>query len=69
MKNKKIAFILIVVFLFTLAGCGKADKSGAATTAKDSVVIAMDAESEPPAGFDPIMGWAAGEHTHDPFIQ
>ncbi len=29
----------------------------------------MDAESEPAAGFDPIMGWAAGEHTHDPLLQ
>lgn len=68
MKNKKIALMLLFVFLVTLAGCGKADKS-AATTVKDSVVIAMDAESEPAAGFDPIMGWAAGEHTHDPLIQ
>lgn len=36
---------------------------------KHSVVISMDSESEPAAGFDPIMGWAAGEHTHDPLFQ
>lgn len=37
--------------------------------AKDTVIISMDPESEPAMGFDPILGWAAGEHTHDPLIQ
>lgn len=72
MKNKTfVALCLIVTFLFTLAGCGKGNDQGAAagTPAKDSVIITMDPESEHAAGFDPIMGWAAGEHTHDPLIQ
>ena len=36
---------------------------------KDSVVISMDLESAPAVGFDPILGWASGEHTHDPLFQ
>lgn len=36
---------------------------------KDSVIISMDLESAPAAGFDPILGWASGEHTHDPLFQ
>ncbi len=36
---------------------------------KDSVIIAMDTASEPEAGFDPVFGWGAGEHVHEPLIQ
>ena len=36
---------------------------------KDDVIISMDLESAPAAGFDPILGWASGEHTHDPLFQ
>lgn len=36
---------------------------------KDSVVISMDPESESEVGFDPILGWATAEHTHEPLIQ
>lgn len=35
----------------------------------DTVVIAMDPNSEPAAGFDPAFGWGAGEHVHEPLIQ
>lgn len=70
MKRKRfLVSCLLAAFLFILTGCGtNADKSGSSAV-KDSVVISMDSESEPAAGFDPIMGWAAGEHTHDPLIQ
>lgn len=48
-------------------------ESGAADTgssaAKDTITIAMDTDSEPAAGFDPILGWATAEHTHNPMIQ
>lgn len=47
---------------------GGGDSSQAAGSG-DSVIISMDQESEPAAGFNPIMGWAAGEHTHDPLFQ
>lgn len=71
MKKIIVVLCLLVTFLFTLVGCGKnTDKaSTAGTSEKDKVVITMDAESEPAAGFNPIMGWASGEHTHDPLFQ
>ena len=33
------------------------------------VVIAMNASSEPAAGFDPLVSWGCGEHVHEPLIQ
>ena len=33
------------------------------------MVIVMNMESEPEAGFDPAYGWGAGEHVHEPLIQ
>ena len=57
----------------TACGTGTAASSAAATAeqaaAKDTVVIAMDTNSEPAAGFDPAFGWGAGEHVHEPLIQ
>ncbi len=73
MKKKNwFGLPLLLAFVIALAGCGTtkaADEGTKTNTPKDSVVISMDAESEPAAGFDPIMGWAAGEHTHDPLFQ
>jgi peptide/nickel transport system substrate-binding protein len=43
------------------AGSGGADPT--------QVIIAMGTGNEPTAGFDPIFGWAAGEHSHEPLIQ
>lgn len=57
-----------MLLMFILAGCGGSNDTAKNET-KDSVIISMDQESEPAAGFDPIMGWAAGEHTHDPLFQ
>ena len=34
-----------------------------------SVTIAMNAGSEPAAGFDPLVAWGCGEHVHEPLIQ
>lgn len=36
---------------------------------QDSVVIVLNPDSEPESGFDPIYGWGAGEHVHEPLIQ
>ena len=47
----------------------QASDGGALDRQKDSVVIAMDTNSEPAAGFDPAFGWGAGEHVHEPLIQ
>jgi peptide/nickel transport system substrate-binding protein len=68
--QKKLVLVLVCAAV-ALGACSKKDGAGnaAASKAKDSVIITMDQESEPAAGFDPIMGWAAGEHTHDPLFQ
>ena len=54
-------------------GGGGADSAGAEKTAgeqgQNSVVVALDPNSEPEAGFDPAYGWGAGEHVHEPLIQ
>lgn len=55
-----------------LSGCsepsGDAAGSGAADAAK-TVAVAMNAGSEPAAGFDPLASWGCGEHVHEPLIQ
>ena len=61
--------------LCLLAGCGgsggqpASSSAGQETTHTNSVVIAMGPTSEPEAGFDPVYGWGAGEHVHEPLIQ
>ena len=65
---------------FAASGCGRGSEgTGAAarTSAQAAeqrarsgeVVVAMDPNSEPAAGFDPAYGWGAGEHVHEPLIQ
>ena len=63
MRFKFLAWPLLALsmFAFTPVMAKAADK--------DSVIISMDLESSPAAGFDPILGWASGEHTHDPLFQ
>ena len=57
------------------AGCAEdgsaaGSASGAnASGAASQVVIAMNAGSEPAAGFDPLVAWGCGEHVHEPLIQ
>lgn len=56
-----------------LAGCsgsGSGDSAGSSPVDRDrSVTIAMNAGSEPAAGFDPLAAWGCGEHVHEPLIQ
>jgi peptide/nickel transport system substrate-binding protein len=41
-----------------------------AAAPKTEVIISMDTgSSSPTIGFDPILGWGSGEHTHDPLFQ
>ena len=40
-----------------------------AEVAADSVIVTMPTTSEPEAGFNPVYGWGAGEHVHEPLIQ
>jgi peptide/nickel transport system substrate-binding protein len=58
-----------------LAGCAKGESpTDDSATAKDAltphqVIIAMGAGNEPAGGFDPLFGWGASEHAHEPLIQ
>lgn len=67
-----------------LAGCAGGAGEGAGTAAGDGstasgvgvgpngesqVVVTMTPSSEPAAGFNPLVGWGAGEHVHEPLIQ
>ncbi len=71
--KKTIAFAAVwLMLLFSFAGCGSpaaSDQEAGETEQKDSVIIVMGPSSEPEAGFDPIYGWGAGEHVHEPLIQ
>lgn len=74
---KRLSCILLAALLTVglLSGCGgtPADTQTPTPTgaagARDSVIIAMDVDSEPASGFDPAFGWGAGEHVHEPLIQ
>lgn len=75
--KKKMLYLFLAVSLWAgaLAGC-KADSTIAVKeqeesqdTQKDSVVVTMPTTSEPEAGFNPVYGWGAGEHVHEPLIQ
>ncbi len=59
-----------------LSGCGAsaatdgaASSMGSAARATSQVIVAMNAGSEPAAGFDPLVAWGCGEHVHEPLIQ
>lgn len=56
-----------------LSACGGngADGSPSANDAgvKNQVIVAMNMNSEPAAGFDPFVSWGCGEHVHEPLIQ
>ena len=67
MKIRKILSLFLMLCL--LAGCGAQPTTQETTHADDAVVIALDVNSEPAAGFDPAYGWGAGEHVHEPLIQ
>ena len=80
MKRAASIFLSAALALGLLAGCqrgdvsegqsaGNVDSTGNSGMDSDSVIIAMDPNSEPEAGFDPAYGWGAGEHVHEPLIQ
>ena len=53
----------------TGAGASAAGGAGAGSNGESQVIVTMTPSSEPAAGFDPLMGWGAGEHVHEPLIQ
>lgn len=70
-KQKPAAFLACLLVLSLMAGCGGFSSESRSNTSENrsSVMIAMDPNSEPVAGFDPAFGWGAGEHVHEPLIQ
>ena len=82
---KRIVALLVALAccaMIALAGCSGASGSAAsssasaggvssaAASADDSqVIVALSVESEPEAGFNPIINWGSGEHMHEPLIQ
>lgn len=65
-----LAAVLAAVLIASLTGCAtdtSADND--APTDKSTVTVSMTPSSEPAAGFDPLHGWGAGEHVHEPLIQ
>ena len=55
-----------------LVGCSQGSGPGSDSQGGrdgQTVVVAMNAGSEPAAGFDPLVAWGCGEHVHEPLIQ
>ncbi|MCI8280205.1 MAG: ABC transporter substrate-binding protein [Lachnospiraceae bacterium] len=78
MKKKRCSILLAVCLAAGLtAGCGKPasggleteEKVGKAEEGRSTIIVTMPTSSEPEAGFDPVYGWGAGEHVHEPLIQ
>ena len=85
MKRKSMTAALCAVLLLAsavLGGCQRTDTEQTASEAagspeaaaqqkaeETSVIVTMPTTSEPEAGFDPVYGWGAGEHVHEPLIQ
>jgi peptide/nickel transport system substrate-binding protein len=64
---KRSAWLVSLLALFLLAGCGGQTQDPSPD--KAAVTVVMPPTSEPEAGFDPAFGWGAGEHVHEPLIQ
>ena len=67
--KKKLAAVICTLALICTAAAGSMTTVAAEETKKDSVVVTMTTSSEPESGFDPVYGWGAGEHVHEPLIQ
>ena len=69
------AAVPLLLLVLTACGAQSTEPSTSAansttTTSKTSqVVVALSTESEPTAGFNPIINWGSGEHMHEPLIQ
>ncbi len=67
--KKKLLALLCTAVLTCVTVSGAAVTVSAEEQEENSVVVTMTASSEPASGFDPVYGWGAGEHVHEPLIQ
>lgn len=67
--NLIISILLITALGFSLFGCSSNNSTKQTNQVDSSITVSLPATSEPEKGFDPINGWGAGEHMHDPLIQ
>lgn len=51
--------VLVMMAVAFLSGCS-GEKKASSTTVKDSVIVALNSESEPETGLNPIFGWGHG---------
>lgn len=68
LKSKLWALCLAAMLALGVTACG-GNETTADNSERTDVVVAMSTGSEPERGFDPIMGWGAGDHVHEPLIQ
>lgn len=64
-----VASALALVAGIGLIGCATEDNGEGNASDPSTVTVSMTPSSEPAAGFDPLVGWGAGEHVHEPLIQ
>lgn len=63
-------FLLLLALLCCPACAGPSDPPAEQPGSDaDSLVLVLPTGAEPASGFDPIYGWGAGEHVHEPLIQ
>ena len=70
MKRLLLTSLFACLSLFVLASCGNGeDASQEQENDGETVIVAMNVESEPAGGFDPAANWGCAEHCHEPLIQ
>ena len=70
MKRLLLTSLFACLSLFVLASCGNGeDASQEQENDGETVIVAMNVESEPARGFDPAANWGCAEHCHEPLIQ
>lgn len=66
---KNTVFFLLSLLLLTGCQSGNPAVSQGGEPSKNAVTVVLPPTAEPEAGFDPVFGWGAGEHVHEPLIQ
>jgi len=71
MKQQLFRLFFVFLALSLLASCQKQNAGSFSPEPGHAaqVTVVMPPDAEPEAGFDPLCGWGAGEHVHEPLIQ